>query len=348
MHTVGLPRTCLGFTNFLSFVVGMIGFVICVWCVMSTEFFRDVNYTITKSPSVDVIATFVNLNLWLTPLTTILIPIAALAMMTSCCGVLGAGCQMKCAIKSYVFLVTVLTLVSFWLFFITGVYNIYTKNEGTRKSLQSSIKTYYGKEKDFMTYMWDYIMVKHECCGVLSYRDFSSSHWQSLNPTKVYPIQCCKLSNVTSLVPVSKECSKSLDPSIKSNKEVGCFAALRASIISNKGMLIFYIVLIAILYSILTLFAYCIIRGEPLLGTMAGRFTEFWPSAPPKVAKIVAPSAPLQGATSNVEFVEEQPKKVVKVVSAMDPSQVYTYIPRYPEDYHGDYRSNYRAHNTRI
>lgn len=343
MHTVGLPRTCLGFTNLLFFVFGMIGFVICVWCAMNTDFFRDVNYTITKSSLVDVIAKFVNLRLWVTPLTSILIPVAGLAMMTSCCGVLGAGCKVKCAIKAYIFLATVLSFVAFWVFFITGVYNIYTKNENTRKSMQSSIRTYYGKDNDFITYMFDYIMVKYECCGAVSYRDFSSSHWQSLHPTQIYPIQCCKLANVSGLVPVSKECSRSLDPDIQSNKEVGCFSALRAAIIMNKGTLIFYVILIVLMYSIVTLFAYCIIRGEPLLGAMAGQWTEWLPSRGARgvdVTKVETPSAPLV-------CVEEQPQKVVRMVSAVNPFQSYTITPSAysrPEDYRADV---YRSHSMR-
>lgn len=339
MHTVSLPRTCLGFTNILFFMFGLIGFVICVWCAFNTEFFRDVNYTVTKSSLVDVVAKFVNLKLWVTPLTSILIPIALLAMMTSCCGVLGAGCKVKCAIKTYVFLVTILSLVAFWIFFISGVYNIYTKNDSMRKSMQVSIRNYYGKDNDLITYMWDYIMVKHECCGVVSYRDFSNSHWQKLNPYKIYPVQCCKLANVTGLVPVSKNCSISLEPDILSNKDIGCFIELRKSILLNKGKIIFYIVLIAFLYSTLTLFAYCIMRGEPLLGAMAGKFTELLPSKAREDANKIVPTHP---SMSNMVYVEEQPKKVVKVVSAVNPFQSYTITP-------SAYRSgvDVRHHNMR-
>ncbi|PZC83120.1 hypothetical protein B5X24_HaOG208593 [Helicoverpa armigera] len=339
MHTIGLPRTCLGFTNILFFMFGLIGFVICVWCAFNTEFFRDVNYTVTKSSMVDVVAKFVNMKLWLTPLTSILIPVAMLAMMTSCCGVLGAGCKVKCAIKTYVFLVSVLSLIAFWLFFITGVYNIYSNNDSTRKSMRQSIHKYYGKENDLITYMWDYIMVKHQCCGADSYRDFSKSHWQTLNPKKIYPIQCCKLANISSLVPVSKDCSESLDPNIQSNKDMGCFNALRSAILMNKGKIIFYIILIAFVYTILTTFAYCIIRGEPLLGSMAGQFTELLPSKPREGVNMIIPTP---ASLNDMVYVEEPPKKVVKVVSAANPFQSYKFTPNAysrPEDF--------RAHTMR-
>ncbi|XP_026743347.1 tetraspanin-1-like [Trichoplusia ni] len=324
MHTIGLPRTCLGFTNILFFMFGFVGLIICVWCALNTEFFRDVNYTITKSSLVDVVAKFVNLNLWLTPLTTILIPIALLSMMTSCCGVLGAGCKVKCAVKTYIFLVSMLSLIAFWIFFISGVYNIYTKNESTKRSLQISIRQYYGKENDFITYIWDYIMVKHECCGAVNYKDFAKSPWLKTNPNKIYPVQCCKLANVSALIPVSKDCGTNLDPEILSNKDVGCFGALRIAIVNNKGKIIFYIILIAFLYSTLTLFAYCIIRGEPLLGAMAGRFTELLPSKARDDGNKVIPSNVSLG---NMVYVEEQPKKVVKVVSSANPFQSYKYTP---------------------
>ncbi|CAH0590135.1 unnamed protein product [Chrysodeixis includens] len=338
MHTISLPRTCLGFTNILFFMIGFVGFIICVWCAVNTEFFRDVNYTITKSSIVDVVAKFVNLNLWFTPMTTILIPIALLSMMTSCCGVLGAGCKVKCAVKSYIFLVSTLSLVAFWIFFISGVYNIYTKNESTKRSMQVSISRYYGKDNDFITYIWDHIMIKHECCGAVNYQDFDKSPWHKTNPNKIYPAQCCKLANVSALIPISKDCAVSLDPEILSNKDVGCFDALRISIINNKGKIIFYIILIAFLYSTLTLFAYCIIRGEPLLGAMAGRFTELMPSKAREEGKKVIPSNVSLG---NMVYVEEQPKKIVKVVSTANPFQSYKYTPsayRSSEDYRPNMR----------
>lgn len=329
MHTVGLPRTCLGFTNLLFFILGGVGFVICLWCTVNTEFFREVNYTVTKSSSVDIIAHFVNLELWLTPLTMILMPIAVLAMLTSCCGVLGAGCKVKCAIKSYIFLVTLLSFVSFWLFFVTGIYNIYTNNEKAKKYLQDSLREYYGQENDLITYVWDHIMIKYECCGVLSFVDFEGSNWQKANPKQLYPVQCCKLENVTALTPVSKDCTLSTNPLIQTYKDRGCFFELQSSISRNKGIIIFYIILIGFFYMVVALFAYCINRDEPLLGAMAGRFTDLLPSKVNEdVDKImvVAPGGSY-GDIGNMVYVEDQPKRVVKVVSAINPFQSYKLTP---------------------
>ncbi|KAF9424947.1 hypothetical protein HW555_000248 [Spodoptera exigua] len=346
MHSVGLPRTCLGFTNILSFMCGLIAFVICVWCAVNTEFFKDVNSSVTSASAVDSIAKFVNLKLWVTPLTSLLIPLAALAMMTSCCGVLGAGCKVKCAIKSYIFLVTTMSVISFWIFFISGIYNIYTKNDSTRKYMQSTIQKYYGKENDFITFMWDYVMIKHECCGAVDYRDFSISNWQTVNPTKVYPIQCCKLANVTSLEPVSTNCSESLDPDMLSHSDVGCFDALHSAIVRNKGKIIFYIILLGLFYMIVILFAYCILRGEPLLGAMAGRFTELLPS---KAREDSQKNIPLNPTKSKMVYVEEQPQRMVKVVSAVNPFQSYSFAPSAysrPEDYRAHTILQYALNST--
>lgn len=340
MHTVGLPRTCLGFTNLVFFMMGTVGFVVCIWCVVNTEFFRDVNYTITKSSLVDTTAKLVNMKLWLTPLTTILIPIALLAMLTSCCGVLGAGCRIKCALKSYIFLVSALSFTAFWLFFVTGIYNIYTDNESTRKSLQQSLKQYYGKENDLITFVWNHVMITHECCGVVSFVDFTDSQWKIDNPSKLYPVQCCKLANLTHLIPVSQGCTLSLDPEIQSYKERGCYYALQLAIKRNKGKIIFYIVFIAFLYSVLTLFAYCIVRGQPLLGAMAGRFTDLLP------AKVRDEANNNMVATSNVSlgnmmYVDDTPKRVVKLVSSSNPFQSYKYTPNAYD------RESIRSHTLR-
>ncbi|XP_075980999.1 uncharacterized protein LOC142979748 [Anticarsia gemmatalis] len=348
MHSINLPRTCLGFTNILFFVLGTIGFVICLWCAVNTDFFRDVNYTVTKSSVVDTIAKFINMKLWVTPVTMILIPITVLAMMTSCCGVLGAGCKIKCAIKSYIFLSTGLSAIAFWLFFITGIYNIYTNNDRTRNSMQVSLHEYYGKENDLITFVWNYIMINHECCGVVTYRDFYGSPWHKAHPGKLYPVQCCVLSNVTTLKPLSKDCTVSLGPDTLWHKS-GCFLALQSAIIRNKGKIIFYIVLIGIMYFIVTLFAYCLIRGEPLLGSMAGKFTDF---LPPKGRADAAKSnnnnivvTPSNMSLGNVMYntTEHHPKRVVKVVSAANPFQSYSFTPNaYGQETMRPYPQSYR------
>lgn len=323
MHTIGLPRTCLGFTNIFFLLIGFITCAVCVWCIINTDFFRDVNYTVTKSSLVSVIANFVNLKLWFTPMTTILIPIGILISLTSCCGILGAGCKMKCAIKSYIFLVSVITSTAFWLFFITGIYNIYTNNEKTRAFMRSTIITNYGKDNDLITEVWNHIMINYECCGVVDYTDFKGSKWQVTNKDKLYPIQCCKFVSKTNLVPISKDCSISNDLTIHSNKNNGCFNALRKSISENKGRLIFYIILLGLSYTILIYFSYCIIRGEPLLGAMAGNLTSYLPKRKEPESKVI----PSNTSLDNMLFVEEPPKKIVRVVSAINPKQSYKFTP---------------------
>lgn len=323
MHTIGLPRTCLGFTNIFFFLIGFVGTVICVWCVINTQFFQDVNYTVTKSSLVNSIAEFVNLKLWVTPMTTILIIVAVLTMMTSCCGILGAGCKVKCAIKSYIFLVTIISSIAFWLFFISGVYNIYTKNQKTRRYLETTIQSNYGKENDLITYSWDYVMMNYECCGVNSYRDFAGSNWQK-STRKLYPVVCCKLENRTALLPVSKDCTFRVGPDIQGFTETGCFEVLSKALGANKGKMIFYIILLSISYGVLMLFAYCIIRGQPLLGAMAGEFT-FLPSKVHQNPNQMIPAR--QYTEQNTTYIEEPPKKVVRVVSAVNPFQSYKFTP---------------------
>ncbi|XP_053614875.1 tetraspanin-1-like [Plodia interpunctella] len=324
MHTVALPRTCLGFTNFLFFLFGMIGFFICLWCSLNPNLFKDVNYTVTKSSIVDSIADFLSLKLWYTPMTSILIPIAFVTMLTSCCGILGAGCRMKCAIKSYVFLATVLSSIAFWIFFITGIYNIYSDNQKTRLYLERSLIFDYGKESDMITFLWNYTMQNYECCGVNGYRDFNNSQWHRHNPVKLYPIQCCKLLNRDNLTPVSQNCTLVDDASIESYKNVGCFLALRRAIIENKVLLIFYIVFLGTLYSALTFFAYCIIRGEPLIKAISGGFT-FLPAR--NVPETIVER---KHSYDTMSYMEEPPKKVVKVVSSANPFQTYKYAPSAP------------------
>ncbi|XP_032519441.1 tetraspanin-1-like [Danaus plexippus] len=339
MHTIGLPRTCLGFTNILFFLFGVVTFAVCVWCVINTDFFREVNYTVTKSSLVSVVANFVNLKLWFTPLTSILIPIALLTIFTSCCGIFGAGCKMKCAIKSYIFLVSAISLTVFWLIFVSFVYNVYTNNERTRSFMRSTIVSNYGKENDLITNTWNYIMVTYECCGVVDYRDFLDSKWQKTNLDKLYPIQCCKLLNKTSLEPIYKDCATNHDRDEDTNKNVGCFKVLRIAISTNKGKIVFYIILFVVAYSVLILFAYCIIRGEPLLAAVTGNLASILPNRKEDNAKRV----PSNSSLDNMLFVEEPPKKVVKVVSTMNPFQTYKFSPNSYNTMESNYPKSIRS-----
>lgn len=345
MHSVRLPRTCLGVTNFIFFMLGLVGGAICIWCAYNTKFFKDVNYTITKSPYVATIADFVNLNLLLIPMSSIFIPIAAMTMLTSCCGILGAGCKIKCAIKSYIFFVTIIYGGAFWIFFISGVYNIYTNNERTKVYLQSSLQDNYGKENDFFTFVWNYIMVEHECCGVVCYTDFANSNWRKTNIEKLYPVECCVLANKTALLPASPKCTQSLDTNIQSYKDVGCMLALRESIIRNKPSLIFYIVLLCLLYFIIILFAYCILRGEPLLAPKERSISDSISAQPQQHLNTGAPSIT---SLENMMFVEEPPKKVMRVVSAVNPFQTYKFTPISDAHQSGTYTvfADYKASNV--
>lgn len=340
MHTVGCPRTCLGFTNFVFFIFGLIGFTVCIWCALNPKFFRDVNYTITKSSYVATIADFVTLKFFLTSMTTILIPISIMTMLTSCCGILGAGCKLKCALKSYMFLVSVLSGVACYLFFISGIYNIYTDNEKTKQYLLSSLNNVYGRENDLFTFLWNYIMMKHNCCGVVSYKDFENSNWRKANLDLLYPIECCVLANKTALIPASLNCSRTLETTIESYKDVGCMGALIESIIRNKPSLIFYIVLFGVIYGVLTLFAYCMLKGQPLLGSLGlgGIDDSQLPSIMPRKHSLMPippsgmnPSAPSCTSLENMMFADEPPQKVMRVVSAANPFQSYKFAPpHYP------------------
>lgn len=324
MHTVGLPRTCLGCTNVLFLILGSAGLIICVWCTVNTEFFRDVNYNITRSNAVNDIAHFVNLKIWLTPLKSIFIPIAVIAIMTSCCGILGAGCQFKCAAKSYIFLVTLLSIVFGWFFYVSLIYNIYTDSPKINQIMADTLRTNYGKEDDMFTYLWNFVMINFECCGVHDFKDFSYSNWHKDNMDKFYPIQCCILSNVTAMTPVFVNCTltaQKIEPYIHTE---GCLQAVRKAVIANKPKLILYFVLLTTAFALVVLFAYCIVRGQPLLGPMAINA----PILPFRKIKIEQPKThPQQSETSleNMIFADEAPKKIVKVVSASNPFQTFQY-----------------------
>lgn len=324
MHTVGLPRTCLGCTNVLFLILGSAALVICVWCAVNTDFFRDVNYNITRANAVYDIAHFVNLKLWLTPLKSIFIPIAVIAVMTSCCGILGAGCQVKCAAKSYIFLVTLLCIVFGWFFYVSIIYNIYTDSPKINSIMSDSLTNNYGKEDDMFTIMWNFIMVYFECCGVHDYKEFSYSYWQKQNLDKFYPVQCCILSNVSTLTPMFVNCTLTMQKVESFIHTEGCLHAVRKAVISNKTKLIMYFLLLTSAFGLIILFAYCIIRGQPLLGSMALNA----PIMPFRKIKIEAPKAePQQSETSleNMIFADEAPKRIVKVVSAANPFQTFQY-----------------------
>lgn len=327
MHTVGLPRTCLGCTNVLFFILASASFVICVWCAVNTDFFRAVNYNITKANVVYDIASFVNLKIWFTPLKSIFIPIAVIAMMTSCCGIMGAGCQWKCAAKSYIILVTLLSFTFGWFFYVSIIYNIYSNSPKIAHIMLDSLRNNYGMKDDMFTHIWNFVMVNFECCGVYDFKDFSYTQWQRDNSEKFYPIECCILSNRTGMIPVFMNCTLTahkIEPYIHTE---GCLQAVRKAVIANKAKLIMYFILLTIAFALIILFAYCIIRGQPLLGSMAVNA----PLLPFRKIKIEPPKPlhPQQSETSleNMIFADEAPKRIVKVVSASNPFQTFQYRP---------------------
>lgn len=325
MHTVGCPRTCLGFTNLFFFILGLVGCAICVWCSVNTEFFTSVNYTITKSSMVPTIADFVNLRLWNVPLTSVLIPIGCIAMLTSCCGVISAGCQMKCALKAYALLLTLLTGVAFWIIFVTFFYNVYTKNESTRLYLKRNLRDLYGQEDDLMTFLLNYVMVHYGCCGVDGPSDFVGSRWHVSHQNQSFPLQCCQLANNTTFDPIYVDCPTGYWSSSYAYK-LGCFDTLHGVVRENKGKLAFYAALVATVYSLILLMIYVIFNGVPLIETLNLKPKMLrWRGASDPAVEL--PSAPPESvaALNNMLFVEEPSQKVVRVVSAVHPGQMFKF-----------------------
>lgn len=324
MYSTALPRTCLGFTNVLFFFVGFIGCGICVWCVVNTQYFKDVNSSVTKTSVVTSVANFVNLNLWLTPVASILIPVAVFTMLTSCCGIFSAACRAKCAVKSYICLVSLSTFTFFWLLFNMGIYNIYTEKPSTIRYLQNTIFTNYGKDNDLITTLWDYVMVNFKCCGAKSYQDFSSSNWKKRNIDIQFPVECCSRYNKTALV--YEKCPKG-ELSYQYSYKVGCIYMLKKYIENHKGRYIFYAILIGIAYSLIMFFAYCIIRGEPLINALTDKMPKLLTRK--KETNQTRPEGAIHSESSleNMMFVQEPPRKVVKVVSAVNPFQTYKIAP---------------------
>ncbi|XP_068620504.1 tetraspanin-1-like [Battus philenor] len=330
MHTTSLPRTCLSFMNITFFSIAMISCIVCVWCIVNTDMFREVNYTVTKSHLVPAVADIVNLKLWVTPLTSIIIIISGFTMFTSCCGIMGAGCKLKCAIQTYVFLVTIVSVVAFWLFFVSGIYNIYTNNPSTRRYLQSTVRNYYGKEKDLISAMWDYVMVNYECCGANNYEDFKDSEWQKKNPGLIIPVQCCVLKNRTIIEPLDPECTKINSNDLGNYKTHGCFEALRESIKTNKRTFMFYALVLSLSFFVIISFSFCLIRGEPLVDSnnwMPIKMTPPKSQSQLPVTKEVKVALPRRSIGDNAMFTEEPPKKIVKVISALNPGQTYKFDP---------------------
>lgn len=350
---MNLPRTCLSFTNLSFFCVAFLCFLACVWCIFNAQMFREVNYSLTKSHYVPALADMVSLRLWSAPLTTVLILAAALTMLTSCCGIVGAGCKVKCAIRSYVFLVTVIACVAFWLFFVTGVYGIYSGNPSTRAYLSSTIRTHYGDDGDLVSFLWDHLMLHYECCGASGFSDFSESKWREKHPGDLFPVHCCTLMNKTTLTPFDPECTKTAIEGAGNHMNSGCFDVLRAEIRRNKRSFIFYATIVSLSYFLLVSFSYCLIRGEPLLNADSWMPIKMQPNPPPvqpqpprllqrqmtlPPAKEVKVTMPGRTFPENAVFAEEPPRKVVRVVSAINPGLSYKWAPS--DAYSNVYRGN--------
>ncbi|CAH2042575.1 unnamed protein product, partial [Iphiclides podalirius] len=331
MHTTSLPRTCLSFTNILFFCVAFVCCLAGVWCVLNADMFREVNYGLTKSRYVPALTSLAGLRLWSAPLTSVVIAVAALTMFTSCCGVIGAGCKVKCAVRTYVFLVTVASAAAFWLFFVTGVYGVYSGDPHTRAYLGSTIRTHYGDGGDLLSVLWDHLMLRYECCGASGHADFAQSKWRETHPDELFPVQCCTLVNKTTLTPLDPDCTKNAVEGAGNHISRGCYDALRAEIRSNRGSFILYASLASVSYFLLVSFSFCLIRGEPLLDSsnwVPVKPQPNQPQPPPaKALREIKVTVPRRPVADGAFFEDEPPMKIVRVVSAINPGLSYKLEP---------------------
>ncbi|XP_037963654.2 tetraspanin-18 [Plutella xylostella] len=329
MHTICLPRSCLSICNLIICSGGLFVAVACVWCAFNTDLVKTVNYGVLKTP-VNVFADFINLKLGSFSITYLILPICLLASCTSCCGLLGSCCRLKCAIKSYMCLVTLLFAVTFHTFFLTVLYSIYYDDKEFQVSLQSSFKTHYGKQDDLGTYFWNHVMVAYECCGVVDYEDFIKTPWHRDNANASFPLQCCFLQNKSSLQPVYVECPYGEHSKIYSHRN-GCFQVLHDHFVSKSVLIAFMVLLYLLIYFCIIIFSYTLVKGRPLIRrSSANRIARLKKEALERVASSISTTS-----LQNMLFEDsEPPQKMVRLMSSMQPNLRYEYPANFnmPQD----------------
>lgn len=253
------------------------------------------------------------LSFFTIPLGVIMVPISLAVTIIACLGCLSTGRYDKCAMKAYCVILTVMLILMVWLIFILGIYNIYSNNRETREFLQKVLKHFYDADNDIFTKTMNYIMVNYKCCGFVNYRDFNETRWIKRNETAMFPLQCCKMRSITYLERLNEICPNEIkeEPEEYSNKDFGCYEALRRSIIDNILWVWVAMGAVLVYYSFVICSTYVVLCGSmrgPIKGGTCGNnqsnssVTKIAPELQDEISRKLFKLVPDSGQNPNIVF----------------------------------------------
>ncbi|GAB6018651.1 Tetraspanin [Chamberlinius hualienensis] len=157
----------------------------------------------------------------------ILIAAGAATVLFSFLGCCGAIKESQCCLSLYaICLMLVLGLeVS------AGIYAAVAKTSFEENARNVMLRTltdeYMNSSSNAITFAWNRMMAELECCGVVDFRDFNGAvSWKQQNTGRIIPVQCCKLKDKKSFIPIEESCTQ--NPNTRnSNMDTGCYESLK-------------------------------------------------------------------------------------------------------------------------
>lgn len=310
MCILSSPRHFVCVVNVLFASIGLLCLLAGSICFLSQEPVYPARISNPGKDSLTFASSHCQMSVFTIPLAVIMVPVSLLVTIISCLGCLSTGRYDRCAMKAYCVILTVMLVLICWLIFVIGIYNIYSNNSEAKAFLQKVLKHFYNADNDIFTKTMNYIMVNYECCGIVDYKDFNGSQWMRLNHTSgMFPLECCKMRSTTFLEPLNVNCT-SMDQSEQySNKEFGCYEALRRSLVENIVWVWVAVGVVLVYYSFVICSTYVVLCGSfqaPIKGS------------------VCVNSQPITSVTSMPSDTDgEQPRKLYKLVPDVNPNYIF-------------------------
>lgn len=231
-----LAKYFLCFLNFVFFITSGLILTIGLWLY----FHKNSLLSLLKLANDEEAEKLANLKI-LEDIAFLIIAAGAIMFLLSFLGYCGALRESTCLLNTYgVLLVITLVLELVACFLILVFYNQITAETGV--SLKRSLKEYNEQKNEGVTLAWDKMMRSVGCCGINSYKDFT---------TPLVPEACCK---------PGFDCQS--DPnSENSNYKRGCLRAMEKAPRSNIIMLICVFVGLLIFQIFLIVLAFCLSKS---------------------------------------------------------------------------------------
>ncbi|KAH1176357.1 hypothetical protein KIL84_021091 [Mauremys mutica] len=141
------------------------------------------------------------------------IVVGSMVVVLGFMGCWGAVRENRCLLLTYFLIILVIFIAEITAAVVVFAFTSFARSIVLDKSLAALKKKYSGyKHDDIVSYGWNALMLKLNCCGVQNYTDFAGSAFQ-IRTNLTYPKSCCK-------DPTSSACDGRNVSSVVINQEV--------------------------------------------------------------------------------------------------------------------------------